>query len=103
MVLSVHDPGRLQPLYHHDTDGPKANHALTFKLDHLTGAAQQYQERLAVETIQSKSQNGAFRRLFNDIKHSARLFEALRKDNVLTTGDRMMATNNNPKAKTVCE
>uniref|UniRef100_UPI003F6986F0 hypothetical protein n=1 Tax=Planktomarina temperata TaxID=1284658 RepID=UPI003F6986F0 len=87
----------------HDTDGPKANHALTFKLDHLTGAAQQYQERLAVETIQSKSQNGAFRRLFNDIKHSARLFEALRKDNVLTTGDRMMATNNNPKAKTVCE
>ncbi|MDA8891419.1 hypothetical protein N9I81_01085 [Planktomarina temperata] len=56
-----------------------------------------------METIQSKSQNGAFRRLFNDIKHYARLFEALRKDNVLTTGDRMMATNNNPKAKTVCE
>ena len=63
----------------------------------------QYQDRLAVETTQSQSQNGAFRRLFNDIKHSARLFEALRKDNVLTTGDRMMATNNNPKAKTVCE
>ena len=63
----------------------------------------EYEERLAVKTTQSKSQNGAFRRLFNDIKHSARLFEALRKDNVLTTGDRMMATNNNPKAKTVCE
>ena len=91
------------PRQSHDTDGPKANHALTFKLDHLTGAAQQYQKPLAVETIQSKSQNGAFRRLFNDIKHSARLFEALRKDNFLTTGDRMMVTYNNPKAKTVCE
>jgi len=81
----------------------KGQSCTNIQIDHSTGAAQQYQERLAVETIQSKSQNGAFRRLFNDIKHSARLFEALRKDNVLTTGDRMMATNNNPKAKTVCE
>jgi len=56
-----------------------------------------------VETIQSKNQNGAFKRLFNDIKHSARLFEALRKGNFLTTGDRMMVTYNNLKAKTVCE
>ena len=32
----------------------------------------------------------------NYIKHSARLFEALRKDNVLTIGDPMMATYNGP-------
>ena len=129
----------------------------------------QYQDRLAVETTQSKSQNGAFRRLFkyisgsnessskiamtvpviqskdsngasmifflpksftkqsaplpdgddvklitvkggfyavtkysgrstdqNFIKHSALLFEALRKDNILTIGDPMMATYNGP-------
>ena len=129
----------------------------------------QYQERLAVETTQSRSQNGAFRRLFNYIsgsnessskiamtvpviqskdsngasmifflpksftkqsaplpdgddvklitvksgfyavtkysgrstdqnfiKHSALLFEALRKDNILTIGDPMMATYNGP-------
>ncbi|MDC1291314.1 heme-binding protein [Planktomarina temperata] len=129
----------------------------------------QYQDRLAVETTQSKSQNGAFRRLFNYIsgsnessskiamtvpviqskdsngasmlfflpksftkqsaplpdgddvklitvkggfyavtkysgrstdqnfiKHSALLFEALRKDNILTIGDPMMATYNGP-------
>ena len=129
----------------------------------------QYQDRLAVETTQSQSQNGAFRRLFNYIsgsnessskiamtvpviqskdsngasmifflpksftkqsaplpdrddvelitvkggfyavtkysgrstyqnyiKHSARLFEALRKDNVLIIGDPMMATYNGP-------
>ena len=129
----------------------------------------QYQDRLAVETTQSQSQNGAFRRLFNYIsgsnessskiamtvpviqskdsngasmvfflpksftkqsaplpdredvelitveggfyavtkysgrssdqnyiKHSACLFEALRKDNVLTIGDPMMATYNGP-------
>jgi len=129
----------------------------------------QYEDRLAVKTTQSKSQNGAFRKLFNYIagsnessskivmtvpviqskdsngasmifflpksftkqsaplpdrddvelitvkggfyavtkysgrstdqnyiKHSARLFEALRKDNVLTIGDPMMATYNGP-------
>lgn len=129
----------------------------------------QYQDRLAVETTQSKSQNGSFRRLFNYIsgsnessskiamtvpviqskdsngasmifflpksftkqsaplpdgddvklitvkggfyavtkysgrstdqnfiKHSALLFEALRKDNILTIGDPMMATYNGP-------
>ena len=129
----------------------------------------QYQDRLAAETTQSKSQNGAFRRLFNYIsgsnessskiamtvpviqskdsngasmlfflpksftkqsaplpdgddvklitvkggfyavtkysgrstdqnfiKHSALLFEALRKDNILTIGDPMMATYNGP-------
>ena len=129
----------------------------------------QYQDRLAVETTQSRSQNGAFRRLFNYIsgsnessskiamtvpviqskdsngasmifflpksftkqsaplpdgddvklitvksgfyavtkysgrstdqnfiKHSALLFEALRKDNILTIGDPMMATYNGP-------
>ncbi|MDB2614780.1 heme-binding protein [Planktomarina temperata] len=129
----------------------------------------QYQDRLAVESTQSKSQNGAFRRLFNYIsgsnessskiamtvpviqskdsngasmlfflpksftkqsaplpdgddvklitvkggfyavtkysgrstdqnfiKHSALLFEALRKDNILTIGDPMMATYNGP-------
>ena len=129
----------------------------------------QYQERLAVETTQSQSQNRAFRRLFNYIsgsnessskiamtvpviqskdsngasmifflpksftkqsaplpdgndiklitvkggfyavtkysgrstdqnfiKHSALLFEALRKDNILTIGDPMMATYNGP-------
>ena len=28
------------PRQSHDTDGPKANHALTFKLDHSSGAAQ---------------------------------------------------------------
>ena len=129
----------------------------------------QYQDRLAVETTQSQSQNGAFRRLFNYIsdsnessskiamtvpviqskdsngasmlfflpksftkqsaplpdgddvklitvkggfyavtkysgrstdqnfiKHSALLFEALRKDNILTIGDPMMATYNGP-------
>ena len=129
----------------------------------------QYQDRLAVETTQSQSQNGAFRRLFNYIsgsngssskiamtvpviqskdsngasmifflpksftkqsaplpdrddvelitvkggfyavtkysgrstdqnyiKHSARLFEALRKDNVLIIGDPMVATYNGP-------
>ena len=129
----------------------------------------QYQERLAVETTQSRSQNGAFRRLFNYIsgsnessskiamtvpviqskdsngasmifflpksftkqsaplpdgddvklitvksgfyavtkysgrstdqnfiKHSALLFEALRKHNILTIGDPMMATYNGP-------
>lgn len=129
----------------------------------------QYQERLAVETTQSHSQNGAFRRLFkyisgsnessskiamtvpvirskdssgasmifflpksftkqsaplpdgddvklitvkggfyavtkysgrstdqNFIKHSALLFEALRKDNILTIADPMMATYNGP-------
>ena len=129
----------------------------------------EYEERLAVKTTQSKSQNGAFRRLFNYIsgsnensskiamtvpvihskdingtsmifflpknftkqsaplpdgddvklitvkggfyavtkysgrstdqnfiKHSALLFEALRKDNILTIGDPMMATYNGP-------
>ena len=129
----------------------------------------QYEDRLAVKTTQSKSQNGAFRRLFNYIsgsnessskiamtvpviqskdsngasmlfflpksftkqsaplpdgndiklitvkggfyavtkysgrstdqnfiKHSALLFEALRKDNILTIGDPMMATYNGP-------
>ena len=129
----------------------------------------QYEDRLAVKTTQSKSQNGAFRKLFNYItgsnessskiamtvpviqskdsngasmifflpksftkqsaplpdrddvelitvkggfyavtkysgrstdqnyiKHSARLFEALRKDNVLIIGDPMMATYNGP-------
>ena len=129
----------------------------------------QYQDRLAVETTQSQSQNDAFRRLFNYIsgsnessskiamtvpviqskdsngasmifflpksftkqsapspdgddvklitvkggfyavtkysgrstdqnfvKHSALLFEALRKHNILTIGDPMMATYNGP-------
>ncbi|MDB4169011.1 heme-binding protein [Planktomarina sp.] len=128
-----------------------------------------YEERLAVKTTQSKSQIGAFRRLFNYIsgsnessskiamtvpviqskdisgtsmifflpkiftkqsaplpdgddvelitvkggfyaitkysgrstdrnyiKHSTRLFEALRKDNILTIGDPVMATYNGP-------
>ena len=32
----------------------------------------------------------------NYIKHPARLFEALRKDNVFTIGDQMMATSNGP-------
>ena len=32
----------------------------------------------------------------NFIKHSALLFEALRKDNILTIGDPMMATYNGP-------
>lgn len=129
----------------------------------------QYEDRLAVKTTQSKTQNGAFRKLFNYIagsnessskiamtvpviqskdgngasmlfflpksftkqsapspdrddvelitvkggfyavtkysgrstdqnfiKHSALLFEALRKDNILTIGDPMMATYNGP-------